>query len=159
MVALFQGRQGNAPAVEPEIGTRFCGLRSGIACESTPIHATAWGMKKLVERLLWIPLFLVAVVFMVANRQEVAVSLNPFADGSGVLTSVALPLWAWFMMMIGLGVALGSLGMWISAASGRRKARDLRQQVKGLEKQVVRARESAHMGQSAGETLPVLTSE
>lgn len=112
-------------------------------------------MKKLIERILWIPVFLIAVVFMVANRQEVAVSFNPFADGSGFLTSVALPLWAWFMLMICLGMILGSLGMWSSGAPKRRNTKELREEVKSLKQQLASHREA----QTDGETLPVLTSE
>jgi len=92
---------------------------------------------------------------MVANRQEVAVSLNPFADGSGFLTSVALPLWAWFMLMICLGMVLGFMGMWSSSAPNRKRSKEMRQELKTLKRELAIQRET----QPDGETLPVLTSE
>ncbi len=128
-------------------------------------------MKKLFELIIWVPLFLIAVIFMVSNREEISVSMNPFADGSGFLSSVALPLWAWFMLMIGIGMVLGMFGMWSSAGPARQKNKQMRLELKSLKKEKTEwlqekaaisgtANADAGLGQSStGETLPVLTSE
>lgn len=112
-------------------------------------------MKTLLNLILWFPLAILGVVFLIANRALVAVSLNPFADESSFLTSPPLPMWVWLMMMLFIGVALGSLGMWSSNAPNRRKARELRAELKTVRAELANIREAA----PGGETLPVLKTE
>jgi hypothetical protein len=112
-------------------------------------------MKALLNLILWFPLAIIGVVFLIANRALVAVSLNPFADESGFLTSPPLPMWVWLMMMLFVGVALGSLGMWSSNAPNRRKARELRAELKSVRSELANIRESA----PSSESLPVLKIE
>jgi len=69
-------------------------------------------MKKWLYRIFWIPLFVLAVLFLVANRQLVAISLDPFNASSPAVTSLALPLWLWLALMLFLGVGLGAAGIW-----------------------------------------------
>ena len=116
-------------------------------------------MKKLIEYIILVPVFLIAVVFMVANRQEVAVSMNPFADGSGFLTSVALPLWAWFMAMIAVGFCLGMVGMWSSGRPVRQNAKEMRVELKALRKEKTEWLASAPVETDDIETLPVLKTD
>ncbi len=102
-----------------------------------------------------LPLAAFAVVFLVANRQSVALSFNPFSDQSGFLTSPALPLWLWLMVMLFIGFGLGIFGMWSSAKPSRQKLRDLKLEVKQLNKQLALREENP----SSSEHLPVLKSE
>ncbi len=112
-------------------------------------------MKKILELLIMVPLGLIAVVFMIANRESVAVSFNPFNDGSGFLTSIPLPLWGWFMIMVAIGMVLGMLGMWSQGATKRQRHREMRQELKTLRQQLAVRNEAS----TDGETLPVLKSE
>ena len=116
-------------------------------------------MKKLLSYFswvfLWVPLALIAVVFLVSNRQLVAVSMNPFADSTDLFTSPALPLWLWLMMMLFVGFGLGILGMWSSSAPRRRKTRALQREVKELKLALAVHKEA----RANPESLPVLKAE
>lgn len=95
-------------------------------------------MKKWLLRIVWIPVLVLAVLFLVANRQLVAVSLDPFNAEAPALTSPALPLWSWLMVMLFVGLAAGAFGAWISARPKRVAARADRKLVKELRGEVTR---------------------
>lgn len=95
-------------------------------------------MKKWLFRLIWLPALALAVLFLIANRQPVAISLDPFNADAPALTTYAFPLWAWLMVMLFIGLAAGSIGMWLSARPRRTAARADRRAVKDLRKEVTR---------------------
>ena len=109
-------------------------------------------VKKLFARLIWIPLGLGAIVFLVANRQPVAVSLDPFSTDAPVVASPALPLWVWLMMMLLVGFFLGAATMWTSARGQRRKARADRKELNKLKRDGSQPAPSP----ANGDNLPVL---
>ena len=67
-------------------------------------------MKKWLFRIVWIPVLLLAVLFLVANRTLVPISLDPFRPDNPAMSTPALPLWFWLMGMLFIGVALGAAG-------------------------------------------------
>ncbi len=89
-------------------------------------------MKKWLSRIVWIPVFVIAVLFLVANRQMVALSLDPFSAAAPALTTPAFPLWLWLMLMLFIGLGAGSLGTWLSARPRRHKARLEHRELKHL---------------------------
>ena len=93
-------------------------------------------MKKWLFRLIWIPALLLAVAFLVANRQMVAVSLDPINAAEPALTTMALPLWAWLMTTLFIGFGAGSAGMWVSGRPRRVEARAAKKTVKELRKEI-----------------------
>lgn len=93
-------------------------------------------MKKWLFRLIWIPVLVVTVLFMVANRQPVSVSLDPFNAEAPALTTPAFWLWVWLVLMLFIGFSLGACGMWASARSKRVEARADRKALKELRKEV-----------------------
>lgn len=95
-------------------------------------------MKKWLLRIVWIPVLILAVLFLVANRQLVAVSLDPFNAEAPALTTPALPLWSWLMVMLFVGLAAGAFGAWLSARPQRVAARADRKLVKALRADVTR---------------------
>lgn len=95
-------------------------------------------MKKWLLRIIWIPVLVLAVLFLVANRQLVAVSLDPFNAEVPALTTPALPLWSWLMVMLFVGLAAGAFGAWASARPRRVAARSDRKLVKALRADVTR---------------------
>lgn len=95
-------------------------------------------MKKWLFRLIWIPVLLVAVLFLVANRQLVAISLDPFNAAAPAFTTMALPLWAWLMTMLFIGLGTGAFGAWVSARPKRVEARANRKTIKELRQEVTR---------------------
>jgi len=96
-------------------------------------------MKKWFARLFWVPLLVVAVFFLVANRQMVAISLDPFSTEAPALTTIAMPLWSWLMMMMFIGFAAGGAGMWFSGRSRRQVARAEHRELKILRKELAAA--------------------
>ncbi|MBL4618994.1 MAG: hypothetical protein GXP04_15015 [Alphaproteobacteria bacterium] len=96
-------------------------------------------MKKWLYRIFWIPLFVLAVLFLVANRQLVAISLDPFNASSPAVTSLALPLWLWLALMLFLGVGLGAAGIWQSGAARRQKAHQEHRELKALRREMADA--------------------
>ncbi len=89
-------------------------------------------MKKWLFRILWVPALAIAVLFLVANRAPVSISLDPFSAAAPAVTTPALPLWLWLMVMLFLGLAAGSVGMWLSGRSKRQKAHHEHKQLKAL---------------------------
>lgn len=93
-------------------------------------------MKKWMFRIIWAPALVLAVLFLVANRQPVAVSLDPFSAAAPSLTTPALPLWLWLMAMLFAGFGAGAFGMWMSGRSNRLQARAARKEIKSLRQEI-----------------------
>ena len=93
-------------------------------------------MKKLLSRLLWIPLFAIIVLFLVANRQLVAVSLDPFNAANPAVTTPALFLWVWLILIFFVGFSVGVFGMWVSGRPSRQHARLERRELKAMRKEM-----------------------
>ena len=91
-----------------------------------------------MKRFSWIltlPLIVVAAIFAIANRQPVTLDLWPFE------ASPQLPLFVILLACVVLGLVVGGLATWMSAAPTRRRARQARRRVAELE------REAAHLRQ------------
>jgi hypothetical protein len=89
-------------------------------------------MKKFAGWLVYLLIGLPFVVFLVANRAPVAISLDPFnADDPGIATP-PLPLWFWLATALLIGFALGVIGMWLSGRPNRLKAKANMRELKSL---------------------------
>ncbi len=97
---------------------------------------------KLLSWIFSLALGAVLVLFLFANRQMVAISLDPSSVTSPAIASPALPLWVWLMTFLLIGFFLGAGGMWMSGKTKRDKARRDREAVTALtrENQVLAAR-------------------
>ncbi len=92
-------------------------------------------MGKLIKRLIWAPAGLVFVVFLAANRQLVAVSLDPFSTDEPVLQTPAIWLWFWLTLFLLIGFFLGVFATWVSARDKRLQAMQDRRALKELERE------------------------
>jgi len=110
--------------------------------------------KKLLSRLIWLPLGLFLVVFLVANRNPVAVSLDPFSVENPVLATPALPMWVWMILMLLIGFFLGAMTSWIGGRDKRKRALADRKEVKKLRKENEVLAVAAPV--DTGENLPIL---
>lgn len=113
-------------------------------------------MKKWLYRIFWIPVLAGAVLFLVANRTLVPISLDPFRPENPALSTPALPMWFWLMGMLFMGVALGAVGSWFSGREARAQARDNRRALRAAKKELAalstRAEQAApHGGEAGGE--------
>lgn len=117
-------------------------------------------MKKWLYRIVWIPVLVIAVLFLVANRQPVAVSLDPFSASNPSLTTAALPLWLWLIFMLFLGLGLGAAGMWFSGGDKRAKARAEHRELKVLRREMaaMEAEERAAQARASQSDPPLLES-
>lgn len=88
-------------------------------------------LRRFIAALVFVPLAAVLVLFSVANRAPVSISLDPFAPEAPTL-SLQLPL---FVIIIGsmmLGVLIGGFADWVSQGRYRREARRRRAEVQRL---------------------------
>src|SRR5262249_61352318 len=79
-------------------------------------------MRKFFTALIVIPLFLVFVVFAVANRHLVTVSFDPFNTTDPAL-AISLPLFALIIVVAIIGVVAGGSAVWFGQRRWRRAAR------------------------------------
>ena len=93
-------------------------------------------MKFVLRWLLWIPVFLIAALFLIANRQLVAISLDPFDANNPAVTTPEWWLWVWLMLTLAIGFIVGVAGMWLSARPGRQRAKLERRELKALKKEM-----------------------
>lgn len=80
-------------------------------------------MRKFLTYLILVPIGVVFLVFAIANRQLVTLTLDPFGSGD-ISNGVALPL---FIIIIGvgvLGVIVGGATTWFQQRHWRRAARN-----------------------------------
>lgn len=79
-------------------------------------------MKRFLRLLLLVPAALVLIVFAVANRHFVTVSLDPF-DPTAPALSVRMPLFVLLFLVLAIGVVIGGVAAWMRQARWRRMAR------------------------------------
>ncbi|WP_395075647.1 LapA family protein [Hyphococcus sp.] len=115
-------------------------------------------MSKWLFRIIWIPILAGAVLFLVANRTPVAISLDPFRPENPAMSTPSLPLWFWLMAMLFIGLGLGVAGSWLSGREARGQARDNRRMVKALQKEVTALSARLPEQPSPDEDLPKLES-
>ena len=81
-------------------------------------------MKKIVSLLIALPAALILVSLALANRQPVRLALNPFRPlDTHPWLSVELPFYAYLLLALMAGVALGGIATWVSQGHWRRVAR------------------------------------
>ena len=88
-------------------------------------------LRRIAAALVLVPIAIVIIAFAVANRQIVAVSLDPFSSDHPA-ASLTLPLFALVIVLLIAGVVLGGVAAWIGQAKWRRAARRLEREVDEL---------------------------
>jgi uncharacterized integral membrane protein len=79
-------------------------------------------MRKFLTAVIAVPLFVLFVVFAVANRHDVTVSFDPFASADPAL-AVSMPLFALILAVATVGVIAGGCATWLGQRHWRRAAR------------------------------------
>ncbi|MBI1238229.1 MAG: DUF1049 domain-containing protein [Alphaproteobacteria bacterium] len=80
---------------------------------------------RLSTWLILVPATVIAAALAVANRDRVAVSLDPFSRETPALV-LDLPLYGVIMGSLLIGLILGALVMWVSQGRHRNATRELR---------------------------------
>jgi uncharacterized integral membrane protein len=91
-------------------------------------------LRKLLTAIVVIPVAAILLVFALANRTPVTLSLDPFSPGDPAF-SVDLPLFLIIILAVMVGVVVGSVADWISHRRFRREARHNRNEVRRLEQE------------------------
>jgi uncharacterized integral membrane protein len=91
-------------------------------------------VRKLLTAIVVIPVAAILLVFALANRTPVTLSLDPFSPGDPAW-SVDLPLFLVIILSLMVGVVVGSVADWISQGRWRREARHNRHEVRRLEQE------------------------
>lgn len=86
-------------------------------------------LRKIVTVLILLPVALLIVVFAVANRAPVTISLDPFV-GEPPMFSVSLPLFLLLLLLLIAGVIVGGIAAWMRQSRWRRRARRLSAELK-----------------------------
>jgi len=84
-------------------------------------------IRRIVQILIVVPLAILIVVFSVANRHAVMISLDPFGGAEPKL-SLAIPLFLVVLVTLFVGVVIGGMAAWVSQGKWRRRARLSRQE-------------------------------
>ena len=108
-------------------------------------------MRRFLKALFFVPLAILIIVFAVANRAPVIVSLDPFGNVPPAL-SIELPLFVLLFVVAVLGVIAGGIGTWFGQSTYRRAARAAERELSAKRSEIERLR--ARSGPS--ETLPSL---
>ncbi len=99
-------------------------------------------MRRFLKAVVFIPLGVILVVFAVANRHQVTVSLDPF-NSSDPSLSVSLPLFVIIIAAAILGVLAGGSATWFGQRRWRRAARRHEADARDLRAQLTDWRNSA----------------
>ena len=90
-------------------------------------------IRNIVAALILVPLTVIIVAFAVANRQRVAISLDPFASGQdAAFTTRPVPLFIVLFGVLILGVVIGGMAGWLRHGGYRRTAKRLGRDVARL---------------------------
>ncbi|MEC5289539.1 LapA family protein [Aurantimonas sp. C2-6-R+9] len=123
-------------------------------------------ISKILSLLILVPLAIVLVVFSVANREAIPVSLDPI--GSMPQLAFEAPLFILLMGSVIIGVVLGGIGTWLTQAHYRRKSWKRKYEVEKLRReteenkaklrQLQEERDRASYGQAASNSTALATS-
>jgi len=81
-------------------------------------------MRKFIAAVILIPLAILMVMFAVANRGSIPISLDPFSSSAPALT-VHMPLFLLLLIVLIIGVLAGGIAAWLRQSKWRRAARRL----------------------------------
>jgi uncharacterized integral membrane protein len=109
-------------------------------------------MRKFLTVLIVIPLFVLFVVFAVANRHEITVSFDPFNSVDPAL-AVTMPLFVLIIAAAILGVVVGSCATWVGQRRWRRLARQQRAEAEAARDQLTSLK-AATLAQNGPQRLP-----
>lgn len=88
-------------------------------------------MLRFLKLLIAIPVLLAIVLFAVANRQVIRVSLDPFTREAPQFF-FDLPLFGLALIILAIGVVIGGVSAWLAQGRHRKAERRLRREVTRL---------------------------
>jgi uncharacterized integral membrane protein len=86
-------------------------------------------MRRFIAAIILIPLAILMVMFAVANRGSVPISLDPFSANAPALTA-HVPLFLLVLIALIAGVLAGGIAAWLRQSKWRRAARRLERELR-----------------------------
>lgn len=108
-------------------------------------------MLAFLKALVLLPIVAVVVLFAIANRTPVTLSLDPISAGPPEI-AFAVPLYALLFGAVALGVLIGGVGSWLAAGRARRAGRSHRRDANRLRAEADRLR--ANLAATRNPALP-----
>jgi uncharacterized integral membrane protein len=102
-------------------------------------------LRKFLSLLIGVPLAIILVLFAVANRAPVLLSLDPFAPDAPAL-ALQLPLFVIVFLALMAGVVVGGVADWLRQGRYRHEARIRRSEVRRLEAETERLKTTTPVG-------------
>ncbi len=84
-------------------------------------------VRRILSLILLVPVAIVLIAFVVANRHVVQVSLDPLNPVDPAF-SLNMPMYMVIFAAIVIGLVLGGIGTWLTQGKHRRLARNRRQE-------------------------------
>lgn len=110
-------------------------------------------MKRLGFYLILVPVAVVVLIFAVANRHFVTLSLDPFGAASPAV-SVNVPLFLLMFAVLMVGVVVGGMASWVNQSRHRRAARHARAELERYRAETERLRAQLAGASASQPSLP-----
>ena len=110
-------------------------------------------MKRLLSWLFGLPTLIILLLFALANRHSVRISLDPLTPETPWL-ALDMPLWMVLFAGILLGMLTGGMAAWVKQSKWRRQARRCRHELKQEKEARQRAEEQLKALSSAPAVAP-----
>jgi len=82
-------------------------------------------LRRIFNWIVGLPVAVLVIVFAVANRQWIVVSLDPLHRDQP-LVAINMPLWALFFCGLFVGLLAGWIAAWLAQGKWRKAAREAR---------------------------------
>jgi uncharacterized integral membrane protein len=95
-------------------------------------------VRRILSWALWLPAAILLIAFVVANRQWVTLSFDPFNVPHPAF-AIAMPLWSVLMAGLFIGICVGWAASWANQGRARKKARADKAELDRLRQQAATA--------------------
>ena len=110
-------------------------------------------IRKIVAIVILVPLALLIVLFAVANRAPVTVSLDPFSSQPPMFSATS-PLFVVLLVVLVAGVIVGGAAAWMRQSKWRRRARRLAADLKAARAEAETLRRQLDAASAAAQAEP-----
>ncbi|HEX2654558.1 MAG TPA: LapA family protein [Xanthobacteraceae bacterium] len=97
-------------------------------------------IRKIISIVVLLPLAILIVLFAVANRQIVSISLDPLSSDTPAY-ALTVPLFVALILALIIGAVIGGIASWMKQSRWRRAARQLESEAALLRRQSEELRE------------------
>ncbi|WP_306117324.1 MULTISPECIES: LapA family protein [unclassified Roseitalea] len=109
-------------------------------------------LRRILYVLILIPLAIMLIALMVANRRSVPLSIDVFNPGNPALTYEA-PLFVWLFCAAAIGIVAGGVGAWLAQGKHRKQERSYKREAQKLRYEVEETKRKAGTDDTAGNSL------